>query len=58
MLQSRLNKQIAFALGIDDRSVKRHRSNFIRKLEVSSVDEPVQSTIEAGLFNKAGSSHF
>jgi FixJ family two-component response regulator len=57
VLRGRLNKQIAFDLGIDERSVKRHRTNFMRKLEVDSVAELVQSAIEAGVFNDAGSSH-
>jgi RNA polymerase sigma factor (sigma-70 family) len=57
VLHGRLNKQIAFQLGIDERSVKRHRTNFMRKLEVSSVAELVQSAIEAGVLNDAGSSH-
>ena len=56
MLHGLLNKQIAFDLGIDERSVKRHRTNFMRKLEVDSVAELVQSAIEAGVFKEAGSS--
>ena len=42
------NKQIAAALGIDERSVKRHRSNLMRKLEVTSVAELAQLVFEAG----------
>jgi FixJ family two-component response regulator len=57
VLHGRLNKQIAFDLGIDERSVKRHRTNFMRKLEVSTVAQLVQSAIEAGVIDKAGSSH-
>jgi FixJ family two-component response regulator len=53
VLHGRLNKQIAFDLGIDERSVKRHRTNFMRKLEVSSVAELVQCAIEAGVFYNA-----
>ena len=57
VLHARLNKQIGFNLVIDERSVKRHRTNFMRKLEVSSIAELVQCAIEAGVFNDAGSSH-
>ncbi len=42
------NKQIAAVLGIDERSVKRHRSNLMRKLEVTSVAELAQLVFEAG----------
>ena len=55
VLQGRLNKQTAFDLGIDERSVKRHRTNFMRKLEVSSVAELIRTAIEAGVFNNADS---
>jgi FixJ family two-component response regulator len=55
VLHGRLNKQIAFDLGIEERSVKRHRTNFMRKLGVSSVAELVQAAIEAGLIKEAGS---
>ena len=34
--------------GIDERSVKRHRSNLMRKLEVTSVAELAQLVFEAG----------
>jgi FixJ family two-component response regulator len=56
VLLGRLNKQIAFDLGIDERSVKRHRTNFMHKLEVNSVAELIHAAIEAGVFNEAGSS--
>jgi FixJ family two-component response regulator len=44
----RLNKQIAAKLGIHERSVKRHRTNLMGKLEVNSVAELVQLVIESG----------
>jgi FixJ family two-component response regulator len=37
VLGGRLNKEIAQALGIDERSVKRHRAGFMGKLGVGSV---------------------
>jgi FixJ family two-component response regulator len=44
------NKQIAQAMNIDERSVKRHRTNIMMKLGVGSVAELVQFAVEAGLF--------
>jgi FixJ family two-component response regulator len=49
VLKGRMNKQIAADLGIDERSVKRHRTNLMRKLEVKSVAELTQRAIEAGV---------
>jgi FixJ family two-component response regulator len=42
VLKGRMNKQIAFDLGIDERSVKRHRTNMMRKIGVKSVAELAQ----------------
>lgn len=39
VLRGRLNKQIAGDLGIDERSVKRHRTSLMRKAKVRSVAE-------------------
>ena len=47
VIKGRMNKQIAADLGIDERSVKRHRTNLMRKLEVRSVAELTQLSIEA-----------
>jgi FixJ family two-component response regulator len=49
VLRGRLNKQIAFDLGISERSVKRHRTSLMRKLEADSVAELVQLAVEAEL---------
>ena len=49
VLRGRLNKQIAAELDIDERSVKRHRTNFMRKLDVKSVAELAQIAVEAGI---------
>ena len=51
VMLGRRNKQIAAELGIDERSVKRHRTNLTRKLAVRSVAELVQLAIEAGFSN-------
>ena len=48
VMQGRLNKQIAADLGIDERSVKRHRTHLMRKLEVKSVAELAQLAVELG----------
>ena len=49
VLNGRRNKQIATELGIDERSVKRHRTNLTRKLGVKSAAELVRLAIQSGL---------
>jgi len=49
VLRGRLNKQIAWDLGIDERSVKRHRASLMKKIEVKAVAELVQRADEAGI---------
>ena len=44
-----MNKQIAADLGIDERSVKRHRTSLMTKLQVQSVAELTHLVDEAGL---------
>jgi FixJ family two-component response regulator len=41
--RGRLNKQIAFELGISEITVKLHRSNVMRKMEAASVGELVRA---------------
>ncbi len=48
VLRGRLNKQIAADLGIDERSVKRHRTSLMAKLEVRSVAQLSQLALQAG----------
>lgn len=48
VLKGQRNKEIATDLRIDERSVKRHRTNLMRKLEVKSVAELTQLALEAG----------
>jgi len=48
VLRGRLNKQIAADLGIDERSVKRHRTSLMAKLEARSVAQLSQLAVEAG----------
>jgi FixJ family two-component response regulator len=49
VLTGQLNKQIAGDLGIDERSVKRHRTSLMIKLQVQSVAELTHLVHEAGL---------
>ena len=49
VLSGQLNKQIASDLGINERSVKRHRTSVMSKLEVSSVAELSHLAHEAGI---------
>ena len=49
VLRGQLNKQIARDLGIDERSVKRHRTSIMTKLHVESVAELTHLVHAAGL---------
>ena len=49
VLTGQLNKQIAADLGIDERSVKRHRTSLMSKLQVQSVAQLAQLAAEAGI---------
>ncbi|GAA5123298.1 response regulator transcription factor [Luteolibacter yonseiensis] len=49
VLQGRLNKEIAADLGIDERSVKRHRTSIMAKLEIRSVVELARLAQEVGI---------
>lgn len=49
VVRGRLNKQIAAELDISERSVKRHRTHLMRKLEADSVAELVRLVGEAGI---------
>ena len=50
VLQGKLNKQIAYDLGINERTVKLHRTSFMSKLQVQSVTELTRLVQDAGLF--------
>jgi len=50
VVQGRLNKQIAWDLGIHERTVKLHRTAITTKLQVQSVAELTHFTQEAGIF--------
>ena len=49
VLRGQLNKEIAADLGIDERSVKRHRTSIMAKLEVRSVAELARLAERAGV---------
>jgi len=54
VLNGQLNKQIARDLGIDERSVKRHRTSIMTKLSVQSVAELTHLVHAAGLHRMDG----
>ena len=50
VVRGKLNKHIAHDLGINERTVKLHRTNLTRRLQVQSVTELTRLVKEAGLF--------
>jgi two-component system response regulator FixJ len=50
VVRGQMNKQIAADLDINERTVKLHRTNITRKLDVQSVAELTRLAAEAGLF--------
>lgn len=50
VVRGRMNKQIADSLGINERTVKMHRTNLTRTLQLYSVAELTRFVQEAGLF--------
>jgi FixJ family two-component response regulator len=52
VVRGKLNKQIAYDLGINERTVKLHRTNLTRRLQVQSVAELTRLVEEAGLFKR------
>ena len=50
VVQGKMNKEIAAELGINLRTVKLHRTNLTRKLNVQSVAELTRLAQEAGIF--------
>jgi FixJ family two-component response regulator len=43
VVQGRLNKQIAFDLGLSEVTVKLHRGNLMRKMQASSIGELIRA---------------
>jgi FixJ family two-component response regulator len=52
VVRGRLNKEIAWDLGIHERTVKLHRTAITTKLRVQSVAELTRLTQEAGIFQE------
>ncbi len=54
--QGRLNKQIAFDLGISEITVKLHRSNVMKKMQVSSIGQLIRAweALPASIRDPAG----
>jgi FixJ family two-component response regulator len=50
VVRGKMNKQIADDLKINERTVKLHRTNLTRALQVQSVAELTRLVAEAGLF--------
>ena len=48
VVEGLMNKQIAYRLGISEITVKLHRGNVMRKMQVKSVAELVRATEQAG----------
>jgi FixJ family two-component response regulator len=49
VISGRLNKQIAFELGIAEHTVKIHRGRVMQKLEVDSIAELVRLAQKGGI---------
>jgi FixJ family two-component response regulator len=54
VLKGKLNKQIAFELGVNERTVKLHRTSMTSKLQVQSLAELINLAHQAGLFGLPG----
>lgn len=49
LVEGRLNKQIAYELGLTERTVKMHRAATLRALDVKTVAEAIRLAVEAEL---------
>lgn len=49
VIAGRMNKQIAFSLGVSERTIKAHRASVVEKLEVRSVADLVRMAEAVGL---------
>ena len=51
VVRGKRNKEIAYALGTSERTVKAHRRSLLEKLEVHSLAEAVSIAEKLGLLN-------
>jgi FixJ family two-component response regulator len=49
VIAGRLNKEIASELGTSEKTIKKHRGHFMKKLQIQSVAELVRFSLESGL---------
>lgn len=49
LAKGQLNKQIAFQLGLTERTIKMHRAALLKALDVRTVAEAIRIAVEAGL---------
>lgn len=49
LARGQLNKQIAFELGLTERTIKMHRAMLLKSLDVRTVAEAIRLAVEAGL---------
>ena len=49
MAKGKLNKQIAYDLGLSERTIKMHRAAMLQALDLRSSAEAIRVAIEAGL---------
>ena len=57
LVRGRMHKQIGHALGITERTVKKHRHNVMQKFEVRSLAELVMIAERLGLLAEYGGNH-
>ena len=53
IITGKLNKQIAAALGIEEKTVRIHRSRLMRKLKMSSVADLVRTLQKVGIIHES-----
>jgi FixJ family two-component response regulator len=57
VVEGKLNKQIAYILGISQRTVETHRANAMKKIEARTFSELIQLATAAGVANTDQVSH-
>lgn len=57
VVRGKLNKQIAHRLGTSERTIKAHRHNVMKKLQVRSVAEAVSIAERLGMLSSSSEAH-